>query len=378
MTQLKAGVGLDDRLRRTVRLFAASMPLVLLILTMSELAQHPLSVFVACQRIGYAVFAIFVVMKLRPGAKERLILLCATSLATLALVNTLVLMAVDGGATSEHASVFSIALVSAAFVMFYPLWFTATYYTVFFSAFVVVCEVFTEDGSAVPRALRLAFVAAIGGFAGTTVLRNLARQVLRNQLSTERARIARDLHDHVGARLTGIALLAEREQRVGPPERAEVLQQIQQTIRLCIEELRDVVWALSHSRRDLRDLLATLRRRAEDLAEAARLELIVDANLDDLPPKLDASTSLALLSIVREALTNVVKHSGATKVTIRVARETRWLCLDVIDDGKGLSGAASNGRGLHNIQARAKEQRGTAAFDAVPSGGLAVHVRLPI
>lgn len=354
------------------------MPLVLLLITLSEMTQRPLVLFVAGQRVAYAVFAIFVVIKLKPGATERAILLCATALATLSLVNTLILIAGDGGATSEQAPVFAIALVSAAFVLFYPLWITATYYVSFFTAFVVVCEVFTEDASAVPKAIRLAFVAALGGFAGTTVLRNLARQVLRNQLSTERARIARDLHDHVGARLTGIALLAEREQNVVPPERAEVLQQIQQTIRLCIEELRDVVWALSHSRRELRELLATLRRRAEDLAEAAQLDLVVDANLDDLPATLDASTSLALSSIVREALTNVVKHSGATKVSIRVARESQWLCLDVIDNGKGLSGAASTGRGLHNIRARAMEQRGTAAFDAVATGGLAVHVRLPI
>lgn len=341
------------------------------------------------QRLAYGALSLVVAWRLRPGVPARLVLYLATALATLSLGNSLVYAAVDGGANSPHASFFALALVASAFVLFYPLWFCALFYAAFTSAFIVVCCLCTPEGAPIAHALQLAIAGAVGGFGGTLVLRAMARQIVDNQrvlreeaqeatLATERSRIARDLHDHVGARLTGIALLAEREQKAVPPNLEEPLQLIHQTIRLCLEEIRDVVWALSHERREMPDALATLRRRAEDMAEAAGLSLTVDADPRGLPPSLDATTSLALLSIVREALTNVVKHSSAKSVQIRVAQEAQHLCLEVLDDGKGLGATQTAGRGLYNMQARAEEQRGTFTLEPRAGGGLAVRVRLPI
>ncbi len=260
-----------------------------------------------------------------------------------------------------------------------------------FGAFVIVCIVWTpvDATTSIGPALRLAFLGATAGFAGTVVLRSVTRQVLDRQrvlreeaqvatLAHERARIARDLHDHVGARLTGMALLAEREQAALPQDRQAALQLIQQTIRQCLEEIRDVVWALSHARREVPDVLATLRRRAEDLAEAAGLDLSLEMDPLRLPSSLDATTSLALLAIVREALTNVVKHSGATKVHVRAHKEGERLLLEVIDNGRGITGEQTGGRGLHNMRSRTQEQRGTFLLEDTPGGGLAVRVRLPL
>jgi signal transduction histidine kinase len=216
------------------------------------------------------------------------------------------------------------------------------------------------------------------------MLRGLTKQfaasqrVLREEgekaaLAQERARIARDLHDLVGARLTGVALLAEREQKTQPQ-----LAVIQDTIRICLEEIRDVAGALSQERRDMSDVIATLRRRAEDLAEAARMTLTLEANDASLPATLDAGTSFAILAIAREALANVVKHSNATRVSVCVARDPdQHLRLEVSDNGRGLPEGQPSGRGLENMRARVRERRGSFALKTTEQG-VSVKVRLPL
>jgi signal transduction histidine kinase len=206
----------------------------------------------------------------------------------------------------------------------------------------------------------------------------LQEESRRATLSLERARIARDLHDHVGARLTGIALRAEREQKRVPEDQREPLVWIQDTIRLCLEELRDTIWALSSTGRDSRELVATLRRRAEDIADAADMHLEWQMDNDAWHGRLSAGVSVALSAIVREALTNTLRHSGAKTVRIALERDDREIRLEISDDGRGLGHSPSEGRGLGNMRTRAKEQNGDVQVSANGDKGVRVIARIPI
>ncbi|MCC6811950.1 MAG: sensor histidine kinase [Deltaproteobacteria bacterium] len=389
---LAPAAALDDRVRRSIRAFTAFVPLVLIALTVAEArSPEPPTLHVYVQRGIYGALSLALAWRLREGVPARTVLLSATALGVVSLTNNLIFVATESGALSPRVPFFAIGLVAIAFVLLYPPWICALFYTTALAVFSAICLHFTPDTAApdtIGHAIRLALLGSVAGFFGGAILRNMTQQILDNQrvlrqeaeeamLARERSRIARDLHDHVGARLTGIALLAEREQKTLPKEAQEPLQLIHQTIRLCLEEIRDVVWALSYARREMPEVLATLRRRAEDLAEAAGLELTLSLDATALPKALDASTSLALLAIVREALTNVVKHSGATRVSIGLAKTDGHLRLEVTDNGHGIIDGASAGRGLNNMKARATEQQGTFAVEKTASGGVSVFVTLP-
>ncbi len=200
----------------------------------------------------------------------------------------------------------------------------------------------------------------------------------RAAMGRERQRIARDLHDHIGAYLTGIALHAERARRRLPEAAAPTLRWIESSIHGCIEELRDTIWALSASERDASELLATLRRRAEDVASEAGFELRWQAEFSKWSGPLSSEISVALAAILREALTNVVRHSEASEVDVALFREDDTRSLEVRDNGRGLQTSNPAGRGLDNMRSRAVERQGTAEIENLAPAGVRVVARLPL
>jgi signal transduction histidine kinase len=200
----------------------------------------------------------------------------------------------------------------------------------------------------------------------------------RSALDSERARLARDLHDHVGARLTAIALRAERDRGRLPESAAPALRWVQSSAQLCLEELRDTIWGLSATERDAAELLAVLRRRAEDVATEAGLELRWQATAPSWEGSLSAGIGVALSAILREALTNVVRHSEASAIDIRLSRDESSLTLEIKDNGRGLPEPNRNGRGLYNMRSRAEEQQGEAQIENAVPAGVRVWARLPL
>jgi signal transduction histidine kinase len=95
-------------------------------------------------------------------------------------------------------------------------------------------------------------------------------------------------------------------------------------------------------------------------------------------PALPAAVEVAAYAIVREALTNVVRHAGATHAAVRLDVDGPRLVVEVADDGCGLPGAVTTGVGLASTRERAQELGGTCAVAAQPGGGTVVSARLPL
>ena len=192
----------------------------------------------------------------------------------------------------------------------------------------------------------------------------------------ERQRIMRDMHDGIGTALMSSLALAERGAL--SPERAAGL------LRDALDELKMVIDSLEPIGEDLATLLASLRYRFGPRIEEAGIRIVWEMGELPLLPWLDPSWALQVLRIVQEALTNVVKHASAHRITIgaqpAVDEAGRPMVLVTIaDDGAGFDPArARRGRGLNNLRQRAADLGASLDIRSEPGRGTCVSLSLPV
>jgi signal transduction histidine kinase len=192
----------------------------------------------------------------------------------------------------------------------------------------------------------------IAGFL-TTVWRYLISLRLERRLALdqERSRISRDLHDGMGADLTQIALIAEMAARQPGllPAAREQLDRIVASTHNLAGELDSVVWATNPGNDTLEHLVQYLGNYAQLFLEVAaiRLRLDVSPQLPDLA--VSSATRHDLFLAAKEALHNVVRHAGATCVTLRVRIQDHTLVVEVEDDGRGLAARATPAPGADGL-----------------------------
>jgi signal transduction histidine kinase len=196
----------------------------------------------------------------------------------------------------------------------------------------------------------------------------------RAQLATlaERQRLARDLHDSVKQRAFALNLrLAALRRQLGASPAAEQVRQaeglssqIQHELVQILDELRASDSALPFGER--------LRRRALEWAQVSGIRL--DSDVAELPP-LPAHVQETLLRIVDEALANVLRHSGATRVELSLLREGDTATLRVADDGRGGIGTTAPGMGIANMRERAATlPHGRLQLDSRAGAGASISV----
>ena len=195
----------------------------------------------------------------------------------------------------------------------------------------------------------------------------VAREALAREqaAAAERERIYADLHDDLGARLLGLVHEAQTPQQA---DRARAL----------LQDLRDVVTRSRGTPGTLGDVLADIRAETAQRLAAAGIALQWDA--DELPdPALDTGRALHLYRIVREAVSNVIRHAQAQRLRVRIGvRDTR-LQIEITDDGSGAGASApTGGRGLDTMRERAAELAGAIDWKAGTAGGTKVLLRMPL
>lgn len=190
----------------------------------------------------------------------------------------------------------------------------------------------------------------------------------------ERRRIASDLHDDLGAQLLTIV---QASQRGGQPERVAAM------ARQALEEMRLSVRGMTGHVTAAEEALADWR--AETVTRLSDAGMQPQWQADDPPPGLilPARTHVQLTRILREAVSNAIRHSGGTQCAVRIRFEGDALALEVQDDGRGLpkrSAAAQRGHGLPNIERRVRHLGGQHRFAVPPGGGTGtlLVVRIPL
>jgi signal transduction histidine kinase len=202
-------------------------------------------------------------------------------------------------------------------------------------------------------------------------------------VADERARIARELHDVVAHSVSLMVLQAGAARQAldrNPDKAREPMLSVEATGRSAMSELRRLVTMLRQpgeedelapqpSLRHLDLLIASMREAGLTIA------LDVDEHLEGIPPGVD----LSAYRIVQEALTNVLKHAGATHVDVKVVRLTGAIEVSVEDNGRGSAGngALAGGHGLIGMKERVNLFGGSLEAAGRDGGGFRVHARLP-
>lgn len=244
--------------------------------------------------------------------------------------------------------------------------------------------------------LGLAGAAVVGGVAGAArhlATRKLRREVERLErqraLERERARIAKDIHDDLGAGLTQITLLSELA-RTDPPHEAErLLQQISETARELTHAMDEIVWAVNPRNDTLDSLTGYLCKLAQEHLAVAGIQcrLEIPASLPPLPVSSEVRHHLFLAT--KEALHNVVKHARAAEVRLRMELRESSFTLAIEDDGRGFAAegrtestsgdpSRSAGHGLDNIARRLAAVGGRCAIRSAPGRGTCVELHVPL
>jgi signal transduction histidine kinase len=217
-------------------------------------------------------------------------------------------------------------------------------------------------------------------------LRRLRARMLRleqeNALERERARIARDMHDELGASLTRISLMGElaaAEPGVAAAA-GERFMKVAAAARDVSGTLDRIVWTINPNNDTLERLVGYLDEFAREYLESTGLSL-----RSELPATLPArvvpsDTRHQLLLAMKEALNNIAKHAGARQVVLRFVFENNRLALTLTDDGHGFHpvSVSPTANGLINLQKRMDALGGTAVIVSEPGAGTTVTLALPL
>lgn len=205
-----------------------------------------------------------------------------------------------------------------------------------------------------------------------------ARERLVTAREEERRRLRRDLHDGLGPtlaslfqRLDTVLALVARE----PQAAATLLVDLKNQVRSVIADVRRLVYDLRPPTLDQFGLLGAIREHAARLSDGNGMRLTVRGP-ESLPP-LPAAVEVAAYRIVLEGLTNVIRHAQASECCVKLSLNDA-LCIEIADNGIGMSPANHPGVGLGSMRERAVELGGELRMEAVPGGGTRLRARLPV
>lgn len=222
-------------------------------------------------------------------------------------------------------------------------------------------------------------------------LRRKLEQLERQRaLERERARIARDIHDDLGASLTRITMLSQsvRGEVEGQPQTSADVDRIYDTARELTRAMDEIVWAVNPTHDTLDSLVTYLGRFAQNFLSAAAIRCRLDVPVNLPGWALTSEVRHNVFLALKEALHNVVKHAGATEVRVSLELQLHGFVLLVADNGRGFDWRACNPRGAHaadgarvsggnglpNMQKRLEEVGGRCEWETAPGEGTRVKL----
>jgi signal transduction histidine kinase len=218
------------------------------------------------------------------------------------------------------------------------------------------------------------------------VQREIANLRQQQSLDQERMRIARDLHDEVGANLTHISIVGTIASRDGVAvsemreKCREVAEVAQETIRACSE----IVWSVNPLNDEVGSVIRHLTLYAQEYLQAAGIASVMETMQAEESVRMNPKARHELLMTFKEALQNVVKHSKATTVRLAFELINHAFRVRIADDGQGFvlqarSGAVPlSGNGIPNMTERIRGLGGSLALESAPGSGTVVSITLPV
>jgi signal transduction histidine kinase/streptogramin lyase len=230
----------------------------------------------------------------------------------------------------------------------------------------------------------LAFTACVASSVRYASVRRFRMEMQQLQqtaaLHKERARIARDIHDDLGANLTQISLLSElaRQDSADPDRISRHVDKISATSREVIKSLDEIVWAVNPRNDTLAHFVDYTAQFSLDYLRLAGIRCRLDLPENIEPRAVATDVRHNLFLVVKEALHNIVKHAHATEVWLRIHCNNEVLRISVEDNGQGFAArtSASGSDGLENMQQRLRNIEGVCAVETQRNAGTKVTVEL--
>ena len=193
-------------------------------------------------------------------------------------------------------------------------------------------------------------------------------QILR--IEKMRMQIAGDLHDEVGSNLSSISLLAEMVNRSGviSPDEKKRIERMRNASLQTLEAMSDIVWAINPDNDSLDDLIMKMKEVANVLLDGIEHKFDVDESIEK--NRVDLLFKRDFFLVFKEALNNIRKHSGASRVEISIRKEESYLCMTITDNGCGFEMTGSyNGMGLKTMKKRAEKLNGSLQIESKKGKG---------
>jgi signal transduction histidine kinase len=230
--------------------------------------------------------------------------------------------------------------------------------------------------------LRLAEQFANRAAIAVDLSRRVARDALRRVVSgqeLERRRLARELHDETGQALTSILLgLRSVEEADGPDEMTTAASNLRALVVGTLQDVRRLAVQLRPKALDDFGLVAAVEHLVQTFSEATAIRVDLEAQLGEerIPPEVETT----LYRIVQEALTNIVKHAEASRVSILLVRSETSATVVIEDDGQGFDPAdvREEGMGIIGMRERVELHEGRLTLESTPGSGATLVVEVPL
>ncbi len=225
----------------------------------------------------------------------------------------------------------------------------------------------------------LLVIGGVSGFLRHTATRRWRQKMERlerqHELERERMRIAKDIHDDLGASLTLIAVLGDLAQKEKTTDRLEKMSGLART---AVKSLDEIVWAVNPRNDTLAHLIDYAGQFATDYLRDAGIRCLLDFPEQSPGREVPANVRHNLFLVVKEALQNIVKHARATEVWLRITATSESLRIVVEDNGCGFTRPPENALadGLRNIRQRLEEIGGHCEIQSRPGSGTIITIAL--
>jgi signal transduction histidine kinase len=211
--------------------------------------------------------------------------------------------------------------------------------------------------------------------------RRFERQEQAHAVERERTRIARDFHDDLGASLTHMIVLSElvKADKASPKEVEAHAAKIAGAAQKAVRGLGTIIWAVNPRNDSLDGLVQYLSQYAHDFFQATTIVCHLEFPTETPAISLTAEVRHNLFMVVKEALHNVLKHSGASEAHLRLRLENETLEIQVEDNGRGFAHAATATKrsGLANMRQRCEIIGARLSIAGQPGRGACVRLELP-
>lgn len=202
-------------------------------------------------------------------------------------------------------------------------------------------------------------------------------QVSLQAESSERQRIARELHDELGSTLTRIKMSAHVIRKETMPHPSKAVDILEQSCGTLLKQANEIVWSLNDSNDNLKSLAAYIKRFCTDFLTAAKISFVYSCNEFDNRP-IEGFKRRAIYHTVKEIINNAVKHSECSEIVLNIEVKELELCLSIKDNGRGISITPDHptGNGLQNIEQNISRLNGT--LERQTEQGTGYYIVIPL